>query len=43
VVDADLRKLTMRLPDGTYRFRVLAVNAIGISPKSARSNAVSSR
>jgi hypothetical protein len=43
VVDADLRKLTMKLPDGIYRFRVRAVNAVGTSPMSARSNAVSSR
>ena len=40
---ADKLKLKMQLPDGKYRFRVLAVNDVGKSPKSARSNAVSSR
>ena len=43
MVDADKLKLKMQLPDGKYRFRVLAVNDVGKSPKSARSNAVSSR
>ena len=43
LVDADSRKLKMLLPDGIYRFRVVAVNAIGKSDRSARSNAVTSR
>jgi hypothetical protein len=43
VVDADARKLSMRLPAGIYRFKVMAINDIGKGDLSARSNAVASR
>jgi len=43
VVDADSRKLRMLLPDVIYRFRVVAVNAVGESARSSSSNAVTSR
>jgi hypothetical protein len=37
---ANLRQLEVTLPNGTYRFEVVAVNAAGASPPSARSNTV---
>jgi hypothetical protein len=43
IVDADRRKLSMRLPAGIYRFQVMAINDIGKGDLSARSNAVASR
>jgi len=38
-----LRALTMTLPAGIYRFTVVAVNALGASPASARSSLVTAR
>jgi len=40
---ATARAFTMTLPAGTYRFTVQALNAIGFSAQSARSNLVTSR
>jgi hypothetical protein len=37
---ATLRQLEVTLPDGTYRFQVVANNAAGSSLPSARSNTV---
>ena len=38
------RALTMTLPvAGNYRFTVVAINAVGTSPASARSNLVAGR
>jgi hypothetical protein len=42
-VRADVQKLVVRLPSGTYRFRVAAVNDVGDGHWSALSNAVTSR
>jgi hypothetical protein len=44
VQPANARTLNMALPvAGTYRFQVLAINAVGSGPLSARSNAVTGR
>jgi hypothetical protein len=43
VQQADVRALAMTLPTGQYRFTVVALNAIGTSPQSARSNLVTAR
>jgi hypothetical protein len=43
IVDADRRKLSMRLKAGIYRFQVMAINDIGKGDLSERSNAVASR
>ena len=43
LLDADVRKLKMRLPTGLYRFQVMAINDIGQSDLSRRSNTVVSR
>jgi hypothetical protein len=43
VVDADRRRLSMRLKAGIYRFQVIAINDIGKGDLSERSNAVASR
>jgi hypothetical protein len=40
---ATSRSLTMTLPSGKYRFTVQAINKIGNSPQSARSNLVTAR
>ena len=40
VSPATARQRQMTLPAGTYRFEVVALNAIGASAPSARSNAV---
>ncbi|HYM52507.1 MAG TPA: peroxidase family protein [Candidatus Dormibacteraeota bacterium] len=40
IVAAGARRLEMTLPKATWRFRVVAINAVGTSANSARSNAV---
>jgi hypothetical protein len=42
-VGSSARSLVMRLRAGTYRFRVVALNSVGKSALSARSNAVRAR
>ena len=42
-VGSTLRALTMALPAGNYRFTVVAVNALGASAASTRSNLVTAR
>jgi hypothetical protein len=42
-VGASARRLAMTLRAGKYRFQVVAVNAVGASPASARSNLVTAR
>ncbi len=42
-IESTARSATLRLVAGTYRFRVVAVNAVGTSAMSSRSNAVRSR
>jgi predicted phage tail protein len=43
VQPAAARALTMTLPAGNYRFTVQAINAVGSSGQSARSNLVAAR
>jgi hypothetical protein len=43
VLAAGARQLNMTVPAGTYRFEVVAINAVGTSAASARSNAVVAR
>jgi hypothetical protein len=43
VQPATARTLSMTLAAGSYRFQVIAVNAVGISARSARSNLVAAR
>jgi len=43
IVRARARSLQMALSRGRYRFRVCAINAVGVSKASARSNAVRAR
>jgi hypothetical protein len=43
VLAAGSRSHTFALPAGTYRFQVVARNAVGRSPSSARSNAAVAR
>jgi hypothetical protein len=43
VQGAAVRALTMTLPAGLYRFTVQAINAVGGSAQSARSNLVTAR
>ncbi len=43
VLPATQRSLAMVLPAGTYQFTVVATNALGNSPASARSNLVTAR
>ena len=42
-VSARTRSLSMTLPAGNYRFEVVAINAVGASPASSRSNQVAAR
>lgn len=43
VQPATARTLSMTLAAGNYRFQVIAINAVGISARSARSNLVAAR
>jgi Ca2+-binding RTX toxin-like protein len=43
VQPTNARQLQMTVPAGTYRFQVVAINAAGAGPRSARSNAVVAR
>ena len=43
VLASTARTLQMTLTSGNYRFQVVAINAVGTSPRSARSNLVTAR
>jgi Ca2+-binding RTX toxin-like protein len=43
ILDAGLRSYSMVVPDGVYRFRVAAYNAVGKGPRSERSDSVRAR